>query len=97
MLIVSAINRTGTKPDGTSDYDVEARVNERVIAKLFIFGHVRNSGAAQLLRRIADEWDQQENRCTCVAYYAGDSFATDTSSCPIHRGALEESPNDKND
>jgi hypothetical protein len=34
MLILLAHNTTGTKEDGTSDYNVEARVNDRVIAKL---------------------------------------------------------------
>lgn len=58
MLIILAHNRTGIKPDGTSDYTVEARVNERVIARLEVKGHVRASGAAELLRKIADEWDR---------------------------------------
>jgi hypothetical protein len=62
MLIILAHNETGTKPDGTSDYHVEARVNERVIARLDVTGHVRASGAAELLRKIADEWDRIEAR-----------------------------------
>ena len=57
MLIVLAHNTTGTKEDGTSDYNVEALVNDTVIAKLQIKGHPRASGAAALLRRIADVWD----------------------------------------
>ena len=58
VLIILAHNETGTKADGTSDYTVEARVNERVIARLEVSGHVRASGAAELLRKIADEWDR---------------------------------------
>jgi hypothetical protein len=57
MLIILAHNTTGTKEDGTSDYNVEARVNERVIAKMTITGHVRDAGAAALLRKIADVWE----------------------------------------
>lgn len=57
MLIVLAHNTTGTKEDGTSDYNVEARVNERVIAKMIVKGHVRDAGAAVLLRKIADTWE----------------------------------------
>lgn len=58
MLIVLAHNITGTKEDGTSDYNVEVRINERPIFMSKIKGHPRNSGAAQLLRRIADIWDE---------------------------------------
>ena len=57
MLIILAHNTTGTKEDGTSDYNVEARVNERVIAKMVVKGHVRDAGAAVLLRKIADVWE----------------------------------------
>jgi len=60
MLIILAHNTTGTKDDGTSDYNVEARINDTVIAKMRVTGHVRNSGAAQLLRKIADVWDTNE-------------------------------------
>jgi hypothetical protein len=60
MLIILAHNETGTKEDGTSDYGVEARVNERVIARLEVRGHVRAAGATTLLRKIADAWDKQE-------------------------------------
>ena len=60
MFILLAHNTTGTKPDGTSDYNVEARINEQVIAKLRVKGHIRASGAAELLRKIADEWDARE-------------------------------------
>ena len=58
MLIILAHNETGTKADGTSDYTVEARINEQVIARLEVSGHIRASGAAELLRKIADEWDR---------------------------------------
>ncbi len=57
MLILLAHNTTGTKEDGTSDYNVEARVNERVIAKMIVTGHIRDAGAATLLRKIADVWE----------------------------------------
>ena len=60
MLIVTAHNITGTKPDGTSDYDIEARVNERVIAKFQVKGHVREAGAAPLLRLMADQLERQD-------------------------------------
>ena len=58
IFVLLAHNQTGTKPDGTSDYTVEASINERVIARLEVRGHVRASGAAELLRKIADEWDR---------------------------------------
>lgn len=60
MLIVLAHNETGTKADGTSDYAVEVRINERPIAKVNVHGHVRDSGAAQLLRKIADAMDANQ-------------------------------------
>lgn len=60
MLIVLAHNTTDTKPDGTSDYDVELRVNERIFAKVQIKGHVRALGAAVLLRKIADVMDKEK-------------------------------------
>ena len=59
MLIILAHNTTGTKPDGTSDYDIEARVNEHVIAKFQVKGHLRCAGAVSLLRLIADNWEEQ--------------------------------------
>lgn len=60
MLIILAHNTTGTQDDGTSDYNVEARVNDTVIAKMRVTGHLRSAGAAQLLRKIADVWDTNE-------------------------------------
>lgn len=57
MLIILAHNTTGTKEDGTSEYNVEARVNDTVIAKMVVKDHVRSAGAAELLRKIADVWD----------------------------------------
>ena len=57
MLIILAHNTTGTKEDGTSDYNIEARVNDTIIAKMVVKRHTRNAGAAELLRKIADEWD----------------------------------------
>ena len=55
MLIVLAHNTTGTKSDGTSDYDVEVRINERVIFKGQVIGHIRDHGAAILLHSIANQ------------------------------------------
>jgi hypothetical protein len=57
MFILLAHNTTGTKADGTSDYDVEVRINAVVIARMKVDGHVRSAGGAELLRRIADIWD----------------------------------------
>ena len=57
MLLLLVHNTTGTKDDGTSDYNVEARINDRIIAKMSVTGHVRDAGAAELLRKIADVWD----------------------------------------
>lgn len=60
MFILLAHNTTGTKEDGTSNYNVEIRINETVIAKFPVKGHMRDTGGAELLRRIADEWDSCE-------------------------------------
>jgi hypothetical protein len=57
MFILLAHNKTGTKDDGTSDYNVEIRINDVVIARLTVEKHVRNAGGAELLRKIADKWD----------------------------------------
>jgi hypothetical protein len=62
MLIVLAHNTTGTKGDGTSDYDVELRINDRTFAKLQVKGHIRTAGAAVLLRKVADRLDIAENK-----------------------------------
>jgi hypothetical protein len=58
MFILLAHNTTGTKDDGTSEYDVEVRINERTIAHFHLVDHVRSEGGAALLRRIADKWDE---------------------------------------
>jgi hypothetical protein len=60
MLHLKAHNKTGTKPDGTSDYDVEVSINSRVIFGRHITGHIRADGAADLLRLIADAMDGKE-------------------------------------
>ena len=60
MLIILAHNTTGTKADGTSEYDVELRVNDWTFAKFHIEGHIRKAGAAPLLRMIADRLEEQE-------------------------------------
>lgn len=58
MLIVLAHNTTGTKPDGTSDYNVEVLINERCISRVTVRNHVRDAGAAPLLRLIADAMEK---------------------------------------
>ena len=58
MLVILAHNTTGTKEDGTSDYDVELRVNERTFAEVQVKGHIRAHGVAPLLRMIADQMDR---------------------------------------
>lgn len=63
MLIITAHNVSGgngTKEDGTADYDVKVRINEQVIWSGPVTRHVRNAGAAVLLRKIADRMDQSE-------------------------------------
>ena len=58
MLILLARNLTGTKENGTSDYDVEVSINQKQYVWCgTIKGHVRDDGAAKLLRLIADEID----------------------------------------
>lgn len=60
MLIITALNVTGgdgTKSDGTADYEVCAGVNDRCFWKGTVTGHIRNAGAAVLLRKIADRMD----------------------------------------
>lgn len=63
MFIVLAQNITEgglTKPDGTSDYRVQIRLNERLIVDIPVKGHIRANGGAELLRKIADEWDNHK-------------------------------------
>jgi len=65
MLIVMAHNTTGTKADGTSDYDVKVSITTsptslRTIVKFNLKGHVRSQGGAKLLRLIADEWEKRD-------------------------------------
>ena len=65
MLIVTARNLTGTKPDGTSDYAVQVRITTsrtttRLIADLMVRNHLRVGGGPQFLRRIAEVWEQSE-------------------------------------
>lgn len=60
MLIVTATNVTGEKlarKDGTSDYDVWVGINQHCIWLGPIKGHIRDAGAAVLLRKIADSMD----------------------------------------
>lgn len=60
MLIIRAVNKTGTKPDGTSEYRVEALLNERQFFSGVISGHVRQNGAGELLRKIADAMEKSD-------------------------------------
>ena len=62
MLIILAHNFTGTKKDGTSDYNVQVKVNENPIWGGQITGHIRANGAAPLLRKIADAMDRGTQR-----------------------------------
>lgn len=60
MLILTAHNVSGgvgTKPDGTADYDVWVGINQVRIWGGKVTGHLRNAGAAVLLRKIADRMD----------------------------------------
>jgi hypothetical protein len=66
MLIVTATNVTDTenrllsRPDGTSDYEVWIGVNHGCIWRGNVCGHVRDRGAAALLRLIADKMEAAE-------------------------------------
>lgn len=53
MLIILAHNKTGTKADGTSDYDVTIRVNDRIVTQFEVLGHKRDSGWQPLVAEIA--------------------------------------------
>ncbi len=60
MLILQAGNVTagnGTAPDGTAAYEVTVAINNRILWKGEVSGHIRANGGAELLRRIADVWD----------------------------------------
>jgi hypothetical protein len=66
-FILIAVNVTEgglVREEGLSDYNVEGRINDRTIVRLKVKGHVRDSGAAQLLRLIADEWDKEAKKKT---------------------------------
>jgi hypothetical protein len=63
ILIAVNITEGGTtREGGLSDYNVEARINDRMLVRLKVKGHVRDSGAAQLLRLIADAWDKETKK-----------------------------------
>jgi hypothetical protein len=64
MLLILAHNFTGTKPDGTSDYNVEVRINDKCISRVTVRDHVRDAGAAPLLRLIADAMEENGNNFT---------------------------------
>jgi hypothetical protein len=58
MLIILAQNVTGegqlTHPDGTADYKIQVRVNDRVISEFDIKGHVRSDGWQALAKLISE-------------------------------------------
>ena len=64
MLILTATNvtdpatRTLARADGTADYDVWAGINQHMIWRGTITGHVRSDGGAKLLRLIADAMEK---------------------------------------
>ncbi len=47
-----------SRPDGTADYEVEVRLNRKVIWRGSVNGHVRAAGVEGLLRMIADKVEQ---------------------------------------
>lgn len=59
MLIATAHNITpdGAREDGTADYDVWIGINRHCIWRGSVNGHIRATGAAVLLRLIADRMD----------------------------------------
>lgn len=63
MLIILAHNTTGKTKGGTSDYDVQVKVNDDyTIWAGTVKGHVRANGAAPLLRKIADAMERGTQR-----------------------------------
>lgn len=64
MLILTAGNITGKgklEKDGLSNYTVWIGVNHRQIWAGPINGHVRDQGASELLRKIADAMDSEQS------------------------------------
>jgi hypothetical protein len=64
MLILTAGNVTGNgelEKDGKANYTVWVGINHHQIWAGPVNDHVRSSGAAQLLRKIADAMDSQED------------------------------------
>ena len=53
MIVIVAQNITGTKPDGTSDYDVQIGVGSKLVAQFEVTGHVRKDHVAKLVTLIA--------------------------------------------
>ena len=68
MLILTATNVTRlsdgistlSRPDGTSDYDIWIGINQHCIWRGSIKGHLRDQGAASLLRFIADRMESTD-------------------------------------
>lgn len=64
MLILTASNITGEgklEKNGLANYTVWIGVNYHQIWSGPINGHIRNNGAAELLRKIADAMDNEES------------------------------------
>lgn len=91
MLILTAENVTGPKkkkvlarPDGTADYEVWVGINQHCIHRGKIAGHVRASGAAQLLRLIADDMEAAQKIADSMPFMA--KFVKDSALLDIGNG-----------
>lgn len=62
MLIATAINLTPNlqRLNGTADYDVWVGINQHCIWRGNVNNHQRDSGAAALLRRIAERMEEKK-------------------------------------
>ena len=56
--VTDLANRTLARSDGTADYDVWVGINQHMIWRGSINGHVRSDGGAKLLRLIADAMEK---------------------------------------
>lgn len=58
FLEIQNITSGGVNSRGLADYHVVTRINNRTLWEGKVRGHVRKAGAADLLRKIADEMDK---------------------------------------
>jgi len=90
MLIVNATNVTGgngTREDGTADYVARVAINDRTIWAGSVKGHVRDSGAAKLLRLLANA---MEPLVACGVKVMGNMvWFMDTDEAPRQVSSLE--------